>query len=126
MIRRGRIKHTVLGCFEVSQYGDLANWARPGSYPGMGGAMDLVSGIKNVIVATDHCTKDGEPKIVKECSLPLTGVGVVKSIVTELAVFTVDKEKGLMLRERRDGVSVSEIRARTGADFEVDPNIKIM
>ncbi len=126
MIRRGRIKTTVLGCFEVSQYGDLANWARPGSYPGMGGAMDLVSGIKNVIVATDHCTKDGSPKIVEQCTLPLTGVGVVKSIVTELAVFTVNKEKGLTLRERRDGVSIAEIREKTGAPFAVDPEIKIM
>ncbi len=126
MIRRGRIKTTVLGCFEVSQNGDLANWARPGSYPGMGGAMDLVSGIDNVIVATDHCTKDGSPKILKECTMPLTGVGVVKSIVTELAVFTIDKESGLVLRERRDGVSVSEIRSKTDAEFTVDPNIKIM
>ncbi|MCR5784919.1 MAG: 3-oxoacid CoA-transferase subunit B [Eubacterium sp.] len=126
MIRRGRIKSTVLGCFEVSQYGDLANWARPGSYPGMGGAMDLVSGIENVIVATDHCTKDGSPKILKECTLPLTGIGVVKSIVTELAVFTINKEKGLCLRERRDGVSIAEIREKTGAEFYVDPEIKIM
>ena len=126
MIRRGRIKTCVLGCFEVSQYGDLANWARPGSYPGMGGAMDLVSGIENVIVATDHCTKDGSPKIIEECTLPLTGVRVARSIVTELAVFTIHKTKGLMLRERRDGVSISEIREKTGAHFEVDPDIKIM
>ena len=126
MIRRGRIKTTVLGCFEVSEKGDLANWARPGSYPGMGGAMDLVSGIDNVIVATDHCTKDGAPKILKECTMPLTGVGVVKTIVTELAVFTIDKETGMVLRERRDGVSISEIRSKTEAEFTVDPDIKIM
>ncbi len=126
MIRRGRIKTAVLGCFEVSQYGDLANWARPGSYPGMGGAMDLVSGIDNIIIATDHCTKDGAPKILEECTLPLTGVKVARSIVTELAVFTINKETGLKLRERRDGVSIAEIREKTGAPFEVDPQIKIM
>ena len=126
MIRSGRLNATVLGCFEVSQYGDLANWARPGSYPGMGGAMDLVSGIDNVIVATDHCTKDGSPKIVERCTLPLTGRGVVKTIVTELAVFTVSAAEGLTLVEHRHGVDVDRIRERTGAPFLVAENLKVM
>lgn len=126
MIRQGRIDATILGCFEVSQYGDLANMARPGSYPGMGGAMDLVSGVKNVIVATDHCTKDGQPKILEACTLPLTGAKVVKTIVTELAVFTVSPTEGLTLVEHREGVSVEEIRARTGAPFRVADNLKPM
>jgi acetate CoA/acetoacetate CoA-transferase beta subunit len=126
MIRTGKIHATVLGCFEVSQYGDLANWARPGSYPGMGGAMDLVSGIKDVIVATDHCTKDGEPKILKECTLPLTGIGVVKYIVTELAFFEVSKTEGLTLLEHREGISIEAIREKTGAPFRVSPELKIM
>ncbi len=126
MIRQGLVKATVLGAFEVSQYGDLANWARPGSYPGMGGAMDLVSGIRDVIVMTDHCTKDGSPKILSECTLPLTGYRVVKAIVTELAVFEVSAEHGLTLVERRDGVSVDEIREKTGAPFRVAEDLKIM
>lgn len=126
MIRSGRIDATVLGCFEVSQYGDLANMARPGSYPGMGGAMDLVSGIKNVIIATDHCTKDGRPKILERCTLPLTGAGVVKTIVTEMAVFTVSREEGLTLVEHRAGVSVEEIERKTGAPFRVSENLKEM
>lgn len=126
MIRRGRLHATVLGCFEVSASGDLANWARPGSYPGMGGAMDLVSGINNVIVATDHTTKDGSPKIVETCSMPLTGKGVVKTIVTELAVFIIDPQDGLTLVERRDGVSIHEIREKTGAKFKISPDISIM
>lgn len=126
MIRQGRIDATILGCFEVSQYGDLANMARPGSYPGMGGAMDLVSGVKNVIVATDHCTKDGQPKILESCTLPLTGAKVVKTIVTELAVFTVSPTEGLTLVEHREGVSVEEIRAKTGAPFRVADDLKAM
>ena len=126
MIRSGRLNATVLGCFEVSQYGDIANWARPGSYPGMGGAMDLVSGIENVIVATDHCTKDGSPKIVDRCSLPLTGLGVVKTIVTELAVFTVSGTEGLTLVEHRHGVDVERIRRLTGAPFRVSEDLKEM
>lgn len=126
MIRQGLVKATVLGAFEVSQYGDLANWARPGSYPGMGGAMDLVSGIRDVIVMTDHCSKNGSPKIVSECTLPLTGRRVVKAIVTELAIFDVSATEGLTLVEHREGVSVEEIRAKTGAPFKVAPDLKIM
>ncbi|MCR4842460.1 MAG: 3-oxoacid CoA-transferase subunit B [Eubacterium sp.] len=126
MIRKGRLHATVLGCFEVSQYGDLANWARPGSHPGMGGAMDLVSGIDNIIVATDHCTKSGEPKILEECTMPLTGVKCVKTIVTELCVFTVSKDDGLTLVEYMPGVTVDEIRARTGAPFAVADDLKPM
>lgn len=126
MIRRGCLHATVLGCFEVSQYGDLANMARPGSRPGMGGAMDLVSSIQNVIIATDHCTKSGMPKIVEKCTLPLTGVGVVKTIVTELAVFTVSRTEGLTLVEHREGVTVEEIRAKTGAPFIVSDDLSVM
>lgn len=126
MIRQGLVKATILGAFEVSQYGDMANWARPGSYPGMGGAMDLVSGIRDVIVATEHCTKEGRPKILKECTLPLTGRRVVKFIVTELAVFEVSATDGLTLLERREGVSVEEIRSKTGAPFRVSPELKMM
>ncbi len=126
MIRRGLIKATVLGAFEVSQYGDVANWARPGSYPGMGGAMDLVAGARNIIIATEHCTHDGKPKILAQCTLPLTGVRVAKCIVTELAVFTVSPTEGLTLVERRDGVSVEDIRARTGAPFRVAAELKCM
>lgn len=126
MIRTGKLHATVLGCFEVSQYGDLANWARPGSYPGMGGAMDLVSGIKDVIIATDHCTKDGKPKILESCTLPLTGVGVVKYIVTELAFFEVSTTEGLTLLEHREGVSIEEIKEKTGAPFQVSPDLTYM
>lgn len=126
MIRQGQVKATILGAFEVSQYGDMANWARPGSYPGMGGAMDLVSGIRDVIVATEHCTKEGRPKILEECTLPLTGRRVVKRIVTELAVFEVSATDGLTLLERREGVSVEEIRSKTGAPFQVSPELKMM
>ncbi len=126
MIRTGKLHATVLGCFEVSQYGDLANWARPGSYPGMGGAMDLVSGIEDVIVATDHCTKDGKPKILESCTLPLTGIGVVKYIVTELAFFEVSKTDGLTLLQHREGVSLEEIKEKTGAPFRVSADLSYM
>lgn len=126
MIRTGRIRTSVLGAFQVSQYGDLANWARPGSYPGMGGAMDLCAGMKNIIVATEHCAKDGSPKIVERCTLPLTGVQCVKTIVTELAVFTIDPKEGLTLRETREGVTVDEIREKTGAPFAICPNLHNM
>lgn len=126
MIRQGLVKATILGAFEVSQYGDMANWARPDSYPGMGGAMDLVSGIRDVIVATEHCTKEGKPKILETCTLPLTGYRVVKCIVTELAIFEVSATDGLTLVEHREGVGVEEIRAKTGAPFRVSPDLKTM
>ena len=126
MIRRGLLHATILGCFEVSQFGDLASIARPGSYPGMGGAMDLVTNIGNVIVATDHCTKTGEPKILERCSLPLTGVGVVNTIVTEMAVFQVSPSDGLLLMEHREGVSIEDIRAKTGAPFRISEKLKPM
>ena len=126
MIRRGKLRATILGCFEVSQYGDLASISRPGSYPGMGGAMDLVSNIDNVIIATMHCAKDGSPKIIEKCTLPLTGVGVVKTIVTEIAVFTVSKTEGLTLVEHREGITVDEIRKKTGAPFVVADDLSVM
>ena len=126
MIRRGLLRATVLGCFEVSQYGDVANWARPGSHPGMGGAMDLISGIEQVIIATDHCTREGRPKIVKACTLPLTGVRAAKCIVTELAIFSVSPADGLTLMEYREGVSLEELRAKTGADFRISDQLKPM
>jgi 3-oxoacid CoA-transferase subunit B len=126
MIRGKHVQLTVLGAMEVSEQGDIANWKIPGKMvKGMGGAMDLVASADNIIVAMMHTNKKGESKLLKNCSLPLTGVGCVKKIVTNLAVLEVVKE-GFRLLERAPGVSIEEIHQATEGTLLIEGNIPEM
>jgi 3-oxoacid CoA-transferase len=130
MIRGGHVDISVLGALQVSANGDLANYMIPGkAFKGMGGAMDLVSNPDEtkIVVATEHVAKDGSPKVVEQCSLPLTGAKVVSTIITDLCVFQVDRtEGGLTLTELAPGVSLEEVWSKTGATFVVADDLKSM
>jgi 3-oxoacid CoA-transferase subunit B len=120
MIRGGHIALSILGGMQVSENGDLANWMVPGKMvKGMGGAMDLVAGVGRVVVVMDHCEKSGAPKLLKTCTLPLTGAGVVDLLITDLGVFELDGAGGVTLIELAPDVTVGEITAKTEAAFEV-------
>ena len=127
MIRAQKVQLTVLGAMEVADNGDIANWTIPGKMvKGMGGAMDLVASAENIIVAMQHTNPKGESKLLSACTLPITGVGCVKKIVTELAVLDIDPERGFVLLERAPGVSVEEIVAKTAGRLVVNGEIPEM
>lgn len=124
MIRAGKVDLTVLGAMEVNDRGDIANWKIPGKMvKGMGGAMDLVASAKNIIVAMQHVNKAGESKLLKECTLPITGIGCVKKVVTELGVFNIN-EYGFELIEIAPGVSVDDVKAKTEGRLVVSDHLK--
>ncbi len=126
MIRGGHIDLSILGAMEVAENGDLANWMVPGKMvKGMGGAMDLVAGVRRVVVVMEHVSKDGASKLLDKCSLPLTGQRVVDVVITELGVFSVDKKGsgGVTLVELADGVTVEEVKAKTKAKLRIDAKV---
>ncbi|WP_180074866.1 MULTISPECIES: 3-oxoacid CoA-transferase subunit B [unclassified Acinetobacter] len=119
MIRGGHINIAILGAMEVSEQGDLANWMIPGKkVKGMGGAMDLVAGVKKVVVLMEHCAKDGSPKILKQCSLPLTGKAVVNRIISDMGVFDIT-DKGIKVIELAKDITIEQVRTCTGIDLIV-------
>lgn len=127
MIRGGHVDLTILGAMEVSEAGDIANWKVPGKMvKGMGGAMDLVASAKNIIVAMQHCSKEGSSKLLKKCSLPITGIRCVKKIVSDMAVMDVLPQGGFRLLERAPGVSVEEIKNATEGKLIIEGEIPEM
>jgi 3-oxoacid CoA-transferase subunit B len=127
MIRGGHINLTILGAMEVSENGDIANWKIPGKMvKGMGGAMDLVASAENIIVAMQHVSRAGDSKLLEACKLPITGLGCVKKVVTDLAVVRIEENGGFRLLERAPGISVEEIKNATAGKLLIDGNIPEM